>query len=424
MAKKLLSNPSMSSQVAMPKYVQPESNIYPYRATFWFTVLYFLIAHGRVHLLLPFLTVIPTAMLSGILAVTAFWFEHRKVQENHVWVREEKLVLALLAVCIVTLPTSIWLGASVTGIFKGFIPMIVLTLITAIICHSVADIKKFVWLLAANSIIIIYCVLSKDISHTSKGITDTYDTNDIAMILDCSLPILFYFMLSCRGIKKIILTICLVLLAITVVKTASRGGMLGLIVFGGYLVLYSRSRVKYLMMVIVMTICVVLFAPEETMNRFSSMINPQTEYDKNLGDRTQIWKPGLKLFMRSPLLGVGLANYVVADGSMKEAGSWRTAHNSFIQIAVELGLGGLVLLVSLSAGTFFKFRHLRKQLETIDYDHEMLWIIRGLELSLLIYVVTAFFLSQAYSTLFFFIISLAIAAQKFLPTAIEPVAVN
>jgi len=391
--------------------------IYPYRVTFWFTVFYFLISHGRVHVLLPFLTNIPCAMISGILAVTAFWFEHGKVQEKHSWVREEKLVLGLLIMCLVTLPTSIWLGGSVTGLYKSFLPMIVLMFITAIICRSVADIEKFVWLLLVNNMLIIYFVLSKDISHISKGITDTYDTNDIAMVLDCSLPILFYFMISCRGIKKNILSICVVLLAITVIKTASRGGMLGLIAFGGYLLLHSRSRVKYFVTSVVGIIFIVTFAPQETKERFSSMINPQTEYDQSLGARTQIWESGVKLFMKSPVLGVGFGNYAVADGGMKESGSWDTAHNSLLLVAVELGIVGLVLLVMLSAGTFFKFRRIRKELEAIDYDDEMLWITQGIELSLVIYMVTAFFLSQAYSPFFFFIISLAIAAQKFLSPA-------
>ena len=390
---------------------------YPYQATFWFTVFYFLIAHGRIHLLIPILTAIPCAMIFGILAVVAYLIESRKVHDIHIWVREEKLVLGLLAVCFVTLPTSIWLGGSITGLYKGFLPMIVLIFITAIICRSIADIEKFVWLLAANNILIIYFVLSKDITHTSKGITDSYDTNDIAMILDCSLPILFYFMLSCRGIKKIILATCLVLLSFTVVKTASRGGMLGLIAFGGYLVLYSRCKVKYFMVAVVSIICIVTFAPEETKERFSSMINPQTEYDQNLGDRTQIWNAGIKLFLKSPILGVGFGNYTVADGSMKDGGAWNTAHNSLLLVAVDLGIVCLILLVMLSAGTFFKFRCIRKELEAIDYDHEMLWLTRGIELSLLIYMVTAFFLSQAYNPFFYFIISLSIAAQKFLPTA-------
>jgi len=416
MTNSTLANTSIPEHTAMSDGIYMAQEIYPFKITFWFTVIYLLISIGRIHLLIPILTTIPSAMIFGILAIVAYFIESRKVHDTKNWGREEKLALGLLAVCLVTLPTSIWLGASVTGLYKSFFPTIILMVITAIICRSVADIEKFVWLLAAINILIIYFVLSKDITHTTKGITDTYDTNDIAMILDCSLPILFYFMLSCRGIKKIILIICLVLLVLTVAKTASRGGMLGLIAFGGYLVLYSRAKFKYFIAAVAATICFISFAPQETKERFSSMINPQTEYDENMGDRAQIWKPGFKLFLKNPVLGVGFGNYVVADGSMKERGAWRTAHNSFLQIAVELGFLGFVLLVNLSAGTFFKFRRLRRELETINYDHEILWIIRGLELSLLIYVVTAFFLSQAYSTLFFYIISLVIAVQKFLPT--------
>lgn len=406
----------MPGQYNMTNDISPAQAPYPYTKTFWFTAFFFLIAHGRMHLLIPVLQFIPCAMISGLLAVTAFFFEHGGLRENHVLVREEKLVLGYVAVCIATLPTSIWLGGSINGL-KGFLPIIVVMFITVIICRSVNDIEKFVWILALNSIFLTYMVLGKDVSHISKGITDTYDSNDIAMILDCALPILFYYMQTSRGIKRIILLACLILIGAAVIKTASRGGMLGLIAIGGYMVMYSRSKVKYLMLGIVTTLFIIAFAPDETKERFTTMLKPQTEYDQNLGDRTQIWKAGVNLFFRSPLMGVGYGNYTVADGSMKEGGMWKTAHNSFIQAAVELGIFGFVLFILLSAGTFLKFRRLRKSIEAIDYNHEILWIIRGIELSLLVYMVTAFFLSQAYSPLFFYIISLAAAARKFLPKA-------
>ena len=404
-----------SGQAFVPTDLSIEKETYPYYFTFCFTALYFMISHGRVHLLVPALTMIPCAMISGIMAVAAFAIENGKVREKHVWRREEKLVLGLLAVCILTLPTSVWPGGSVSTLYKGFLPAIILMFISAAICRSISDIKKFVWLLCFNSVFIIFMVLSNDITHISKGITDTYDTNDIAMVLDCSLPIIFYFMQSCRGIKKLILSIICVLILITVVKTASRGGMLGLIAFGGYLVLYSRARFKYFMAVVAALICIVMFAPDESKHRFSTMINPETEYDQNLGDRTQIWKAGVEHFWESPLVGVGFSNYAVAGGTKEEGWGWKTAHNSALQIAVELGVGGLILYIMLTAGTYFKFRRLRKEAELIDHEHETVWLLKGIEVSLLLYMVTAFFLSQAYSPLFYFIISLAIATQKFLP---------
>jgi O-antigen ligase len=389
--------------------------VYQFRATFWFTTCYFLIAQGRIHLLIPFLTALPCAMISGILAVLAYLMESKRSYEKRVWGREEKLVLGFLAVCLVTLPTSIWLGGSVSALFKTFIPMIVLLFITANICLSMQNIKNFVWIFAVNSSFIIYLVLGRNVGHYTEHITDTYDSNDIAMILVCALPILINFMRCNQGVRKKLLLLCSLLIVATVIKTASRGGMLGLVALALYMAMNSGSKLKYFALLCIAFICFLSFAPEEAVERFSSMYKPQTEYDQNLGDRTQIWESGGKLILASPLLGVGFGNYPEANGAQIKSGAWKTAHNSLLQAAVELGLGGFVLLVMLSAGTFLKFRRLRIELESDESASETLWLVRGIELSLLAYMVTGFFLSQAYNAQFFFVISLAIAVQKFIP---------
>jgi len=395
------------------KSLTPE--VYPYRATFLFVTFYYLIAHGRLHLVVPVLASIPCAMISGVLAVVAFQMESgRQHSAKYQLIREEKLLIGLVLMCIITLPTSVWPGGSVTTLTRGFLPAIILTFITGIICKTNDDIKKIVWVYIFNSALIIGVSLKSGLNHFSKGVTDTYDVNDIAMVLDCALPIMFFCMRNNRGIKKIILIACCVLAILTVVYTASRGGLLGLLAFAGYLVLTSQNKIRYFIAVGIAAVIFAVYAPEETKARFASMYNPQTEYDKNMGDRKQVWSNGVSLFFDAPILGVGLGNYKVADGSTKESGGWKTAHNSLLQIAVELGIVGLVLYIKLIVGTFFKLRRLSKELGILDPAPDVLWILRGAEASLLVYMITAFFLSQAYNTQFYFIIALAIAAQKIL----------
>lgn len=385
-----------------------------YKATFFFIACYYLISHGRLHLLIPVLAKIPTAMIAGILAVVSFLVEKKKDHDTWQLSREEKLLAGLAVMCIVTLPTSLWMGNSVTGFMKGLFPAMILSFIAAFICKSWRDIEKFVWVYIINCFFVIWMALSANIDHYSIRVTDMYDVNDIAMVLVTSLPIAFYLMKQQQGVRKIILLLYLALALITIIKTGSRGGVLGLAGMVLYMVMQSKSKIKTLIITALAMLAIFTFSPEESKERFATMIKPQTEYDQNYGDRKQIWKRGVQIVLGSPLLGAGLGNYGIADGNVKEIGQWKTAHNSYLQIAVELGVIGFILFVMLTVGTFFKIRNARLALDDMQSPSPLAWIVKGIELFMVSFIITAFFLSQAYNPQLYFIIAMVIAAQKML----------
>lgn len=391
------------------------SNKQAYKLTFLFVTLYYLVAHGRIHTVVPFLAKFPCAMIAGVLAVCSFWFESLKQHINYYMIREEKLVLGLIIMCVITLPTSVWPSNSFFSLGKNFLPTVILMFITGIICRTVIDIRRFIWVYIANCAAIIFVALSNELNHFAKDVSDTYDVNDIALVLCCSLPIVFQLMLQSRGIKKLFLCAFLIVTVVTIIKTGSRGGVIGLVTFAAYFLFNSNKKTLHSIIVLVAFALVIAMAPESAKERFSTMINPQTEYDKNLGDRTQVWERGLKQFLKSPILGAGFSNFAEADGRGKEAGdAWRTAHNSLLQVLVELGIVGLILFIKLIAGTIIKLRRLRKRLESMGHSSDLLGFMYSIETSLLVYFATAMFLSQAYNRQLYFIIAIAIASQKLL----------
>lgn len=388
------------------------ANYAQYRYTFLFVAAYFMISHGRIHLFIPALSLIPSAMITGILAVVSFFVENIRCREKIYLIREERLVLGLVLLCFFTLPTSVWVGGSVSVLIRGFLPTSILMFISIMLCRKESDVRKFVWLYMINCSLIILLALKVDLDHYSKGVTDTYDVNDIAMVLCVSLPIMFFFMTKNKGFKKILIALFLVLSIVTIVRTESRGGILGILSIVVYLIINSQEKLKYLLISCVMLASLFSFAPDSAKERFMSMYDPQTEYDQSLGNRTQIWNRGVKLFFSSPILGVGFSNFSVADGNATGEGGWKTAHNSFLLIAVELGIVGFVLFVKLTVGTFLRIRRFRKAQEIIDSETNMLWLIKGLEVSFLVYMVTASFLSASYNPQFYFIVSLFVISQK------------
>lgn len=399
-------------------YVKADS--YPYKTTFVLIALYYLIAHGRLHILVPALQIIPTAMILGILAVISFAVEYKKNHDQWRFIREEKLLVGLQLMAIASLPFSLWPGSSFDSLFKGYMPSVIIALIAGFICKSPKDIEKFLWIYVVNCSLVVYMSLSAGIDHYSSRVTDMYDVNDIAMVLVCALPITFYLLLQQKGFKKLVLSVFMLLAVITILKTGSRGGALGLVAIAGYIVLSSRSKIKAMIISVLALVILFTFAPDDSKERFITIVKPETEYDQNYGDRKQIWTRGITIALSSPLVGAGIGNYTVADGSSKDKmGPWKAAHNSYLQIAVELGVIGFALYVLLTVGTFLKLRRLKTVVEKLINPSPLAWVIKGTELTMVAFMVTSFFLSQAYNPQLYFMIAMIVAAKKLVDQQLE-----
>lgn len=79
----------------------------------------------------------------------------------------------------------------------------------------------------------------------------------------------------------------------------------------------------------------------------------------NLSERTELWQRGIDLWLQHPITGIGSAGFDTAVEPIY--GRKRAVHNSFIAIAAELGIVGLVLFGMIFTITAFEaMRHWSK----------------------------------------------------------------
>jgi len=117
----------------------------------------------------------------------------------------------------------------------------------------------------------------------------------------------------------------------------------------------------------------------------------QTKDSQNSAqNRVVMWAHGLDMVEDNPLFGVGKGNFKRYSGAL-------IAHNSFIDIMGETGFVGVLLWVGL---IYFSFKtvylYMRKETEPIYIS-----TARGISLSLIGYLVSSFFVTLEYETLYF-----------------------
>ncbi len=112
-----------------------------------------------------------------------------------------------------------------------------------------------------------------------------------------------------------------------------------------YLVRARRSElmVGALAAVIAMPMFTDLDAAVERYKSLLTVINGAgVVEDYSLTERTELARQGRELFLDNPILGVGPGNFGPASGFVSREGGYRPAHNTYLQIASEQGIVGLL----------------------------------------------------------------------------------
>ncbi len=249
-----------------------------------------------------------------------------------------------------------------------------------------------------------------------------YDPNDLAYFLISLFPLSLFYLIHNGGRFRKITAVAAIGCSLTAAfMTGSRGGLIGLLVVIVVL-LYSRAgRIRWTHAVfIAMVISAFLLLNRESLNmdRYRSFGRISADY--NITDefgRLQIWKKGLQLTLSNPITGVGVNCFSMAVGYLREAEetppAWQVSHNSYIQVAAEVGLIGFIVFLSIIWGCFKNFSHCRKGGTASAEANEVKTIAGLLQAGFAGNLAAAFFLSQSYSVLFPLFFAFSALLRKF-----------
>ena len=186
------------------------------------------------------------------------------------------------------------------------------------------------------------------------------NSGEFGIQLTIIIPVFIYFIIALKPhlskVKLWILYFLPLSAFVSVAATSSRGAMLGTVAAMLVILFKNKRKFRAIFPIALAVLLIYAFIPEESLQRFDT-----AGEDSTSEHRLVIWGIGLDEMNKSPMLGVGFANWeeYYTNYYPEQRGS-AMMHNAFLQAGTELGYTGLVLLLLIILKLFYLNYKVRK----------------------------------------------------------------
>jgi O-antigen ligase len=393
---------------------------------------FLLVAIGRVGELVPGLSSLPLAKVAMGIGVTLLIFKWRRLPKLSPAIAPfSRTALALVVLAIITAPFSIWPGETLQFLTLQLPVMAAAVIMCCKISYRWEVLRGIIRMLVIAALAPAIAALASFHGGRASS-TNSYDPNDLAYVLVSTVPLALGFALTARTkITRLFNAGVCAVLVISILLTSSRGGFFGLVAVLAVFVLIplrrpqdgkSRNRIILPVLGLVCAFAIVWsYLPIETRERLSTVVNLGSDYNLDTTDitgRAAIWQRSFAAVLQRPV-GYGVDTFPMVD--LRKGGMFKTAHNSYLQVLVELGFLGLLLFVRITVFCLRALQRVRQRLlATIPSDEhdQILVFARMLQVALIGNAVSGFFLSMAYSTLLWVLFAVVIACVSLIDSTL------
>jgi O-antigen ligase len=388
---------------------------------------------GRMPQLFPVLSPLKPALVAMVLAIGLYLLHQSGVRRvGLLRSPTTTCLLGLMLWSVLSVPGALYVGLAFQS-WTDFALTVVMCLVLAGSVRSVRDVERLVLVYFGVTVLYTGVVLARfplggdDPESWRLGNLYYYDSNDLATLIVSAMPLGLYSVLGQRRRLwvRVLAAVGLVILAVGLTRSGSRGGFLAFLavvafILLGFTTIPARSRLVGLVVVLAVVFAT---ASDQYWNQMQTILNPRRDYNVASDEgRLKVWERGVGYMADHPVLGVGVGNFRVAEGTiapkarLRERGvgvRWQAAHNSFIQVGAELGIPGLLLFIALFASVFTSLRRVARHALGADPPaRDVSRLAQTIMAALVGFVVGAFFLSLAYTTMLYVLAGLAVALRK------------
>lgn len=260
--------------------------------------------------------------------------------------------VALGAVILLTVPTSVWPGGTVHVFTDRFIKLALIFMLMVNSVTSPKRIERICWIIVlafgyVSALAWRDYVLGRNLyeGHRVGGAAGGFfeNPNDLALNIAAFLPLaMMYVKRPGPFAKRVLCAVIVVLMLGAVVFTKSRSGLLGLMVMLAVFLLVTRSVTPTMVLAtIVAGMLVIPALPQTFWERMASITDESKDETGSREARRVLLEQAWELFLDRPITGVGAGqfrNY----GPPGRAQKWRVTHNVLLEMASELGVFGLL----------------------------------------------------------------------------------
>lgn len=228
-----------------------------------------------------------------------------------------------------------------------------------------------------------------------------------------------------RGLALFTAALCVV----GVVSAFARGGVVALVVTGGYIWLRSPHKLRTAGLMIIGMLLVVIAASmidgttrgdDTRANFWDEMGTIFNEGDGGTeSDRKHLWAAAVEVFKVHPVLGVGANNFgpaavtIIQPGEVKGAVFddnpamlyGRALHSNYFQLLSEFGLVGVAIYIFLIGQFWFRSAYVIRHARVLDLRSagidDARALLLGLESGMVAYLVSGIFFNQLFTSWFF-----------------------
>ena len=368
-------------------------------AFFWLSAFY-VVYCSRPEDWIPGLRFIPVAKVTGIFALLGLLSSLGRTQRKFKNLpRESFYLMGLIGVLVVSaLFSPLWRGGAMFRTLE-FAKVYLAFVLTFLLVTSLERLRRIIYIQAASVVVI--SVVSIVLGHSRPRLQGVIggiysNPNDLAFAVVLSLPFCLAFVLTSKSVlMKLGWIAGMLVMGLTLVMTASRGGFVTLVVTGIVTLWHFGVRGKRLGLIVGSGFTVVLLllvAGGPLLKRMQAMegganAEGATSAYESYEARKFLMVRALHGIEEHPLLGLGVRNFQIYSGV------WEDVHMTYLQIAVEGGIPALILYLMFFNRGFSNLRKLRRRK---DLDPSTRLLVGGLHSSMVGFVIGALFAPEAY----------------------------
>ncbi len=348
-----------------------------------------------------------------------------------VWPRELTMILAIALLGIAFTPIAASPQDSLNVLLDTFLKVIIIFVLMinlldtknrllsmmnlSVICGSALSVFAIISYINGD-----FMIENKQSTGRVKGIVKGMfgNPNDLAVSLNLLLPLAVAFALSNRGWKRVFYFTCSAVLTVGVIVTFSRGGFLGLIAAGGVLLwkLSRRNRGLAVLAFVLATGFFVVVMPAGYSSRLTTIFSIEEDRTGSSQARRDLLNRAVQVASNHLVIGVGMGNFHIY--SIRE----QVAHNSYLEIAAELGVAGLIAYLILIFSPLRSLRRIERDTRNNHRgalikgrdapEHQTYYFSVALHACFVVYIVCSFFGSIQYLWHLYYLVAYSLVLKQ------------